>query len=141
MVYVPVKRNSVFDDLIDDVFGLPGFTSSGNNLMKTDIREKDGMYLLDIDLPGFTKEDIKISLYNGNLTVTAEHHKNEEEKNAEGRIIRQERYMGSCSRSWYVGEAIKDSDIKAAFENGILTLEVPTEKKKEAEEKRYIEIR
>ncbi len=140
MVYVPVKRNSVFDDLIDDVFSMPGFTNSGNNLMKTDIREKDGMYVLDIDLPGFSKEDIKISLYNGNLTVTAEHHKKEEEKNAEGRIIRQERYMGSCSRSWYVGEAIKDSDIKAGFENGILTLEVPTEKKKEAEEKKYIEI-
>ncbi len=135
MVYIPVKRNSVFDDLIDDVFGTPGF-NAGNSLMKTDIREKDGMYLLDIDLPGFRKEDIRISLYNGNLTVTAEHNKSEEEKNAEGRIIRQERYMGSCSRSWYVGEAIKDSDIKAAFENGILTLEVPTEKKKEAEEKR-----
>ena len=140
MVYIPVKRNSVFDDLIDDVFGTPGF-NAGNSLMKTDIREKDGMYLLDIDLPGFRKEDIRISLYNGNLTVTAEHNKSEEEKNAEGRIIRQERYMGSCSRSWYVGEAIKDGDIKAAFENGILTLEVPTEKKKEAEEKKYIEIR
>lgn len=139
MVYVPVKRSSVFDDLIDDVFGMPVFSNSGN-LMKTDIREKDGMYMLDIDLPGFRKDDIKISLYNGNLTVTAEHHKSDEEKNAEGRIVRQERYMGSCSRSWYVGEAIKDSDIKAEFRDGILTLEIPSEKKKEADEKKYIEI-
>ena len=139
MVYVPVKRSSVFDDLIDDVFGMPAFSNSGN-LMKTDIREKDGMYMLDIDLPGFRKDDIKISLYNGNLTVTAEHHKSDEEKNAEGRIVRQERYMGSCSRSWYVGEAIKDSDIKAEFRDGILTLEIPSEKKKEADEKKYIEI-
>ena len=138
MVYIPVKRNSVFDDLIDDVFGAPTFSGSG--LMKTDIREKDGMYLMDIDLPGFKKEDIKISLYNGNLTVTAEHTKSDEEKNAEGRIIRQERYMGSCSRSWYVGDAIKESDIKAVFADGILTVEVPTEKKKEAEEKKYISI-
>ena len=140
MVYVPVKRNSVFDDLIDDVFGMLGFSGVNTGLMKTDIREKDGMYLLDIDLPGFRKEDIKISLYNGNLTVTAEHHKSEEEKNAEGRIVRQERYMGSCSRSWYVGEAIKDTDIKAEFTNGILTLSVPTQQKKEAEEKKFIEI-
>ena len=139
MVYIPVKRNSVFDDMIDDVFGAPGF-NAGNSLMKTDIREKDGMFYLDIDLPGFRKEDIKISLYNGTLTVTAEHHKSEDEKNAEGRIIRQERYMGSCSRSWYVGEAIRDTDIKAGFRDGILTLEVPTEKKKEETEKKFIEI-
>ncbi len=141
MVYVPVKRNSVFDDLIDDVFGMPGFTSGTGALMKTDIREKDGNYLLDIDLPGFKKEDISISLYNGNLTVSAEHHKSEEEKNAEGRIIRQERYMGSCSRSWYVGDGIRESDVHASFNDGILTLSVPTPEKKEAEEKKYIEIR
>jgi len=139
MVYIPVKRNSVFDDLIDDVFGAPGFNGSGS-LMRTDIREKDGMYMLDIDLPGFKKEDIKISLYNGNLTVTAEHTKSDEEKNAEGRIIRQERYMGSCSRSWYVGEAIHDTDIKAEFKDGILTLELPSEKKKEEIEKKFISI-
>ena len=140
MVYMPVKKNNVFDDLIDDVFGIPGFTSGTGTLMKTDIREKDGNYLLDIDLPGFKKEDIKISLYNGNLTVSAEHHKSEEEKNAEGHIIRQERYMGSCSRSWYVGDGIRDTDVHAAFNNGILTLTVPTQEKKEAEEKKFIEI-
>ncbi|MBR2795143.1 MAG: Hsp20 family protein, partial [Solobacterium sp.] len=80
------------------------------------------------------------SLYNGNLTVSAEHHKSEEETNAEGRIIRQERYMGSCSRSWYVGDGIRDTDVRAAFNNGILTLTVPTPEKKEAEEKKFIEI-
>ncbi len=140
MVYVPEKRNSVFEDLIDDVFGMPGYTNASGALMKTDIREKDGNYLLDIDLPGFKKEEIKISLYNGNLTVSAEHSINDEEKNAEGRIIRQERYMGSCSRSWYVGDTIKENDVKASFNNGILTLEVPSQQKKEAEEKKYISI-
>ena len=139
MVYIPVKRNSVFDDLIDDVFGTPGF-NAGNSLMKTDIREKDGMYVFDIDLPGFRKEDIRISLYNGNLTVTAEHHKTDEEKSAEGQIIRQERYMGSCTRSWYVGETIKDSDVKASFHDGILSLELPTQKKKEETDKKFIQI-
>lgn len=139
MSNVPQKRNSVFDDLMENVFA-PFDMPSMNSLMKTDIRKKDGKYLLDIDLPGYRKEEIRIALYNGTLTISAEHHDTDEEKDAKGNILRQERYRGACSRSYYVGEGIKDSDVHASYENGILTIEVPTEEKKEQEEKKYIDI-
>ncbi|MCR5230280.1 MAG: Hsp20/alpha crystallin family protein [Solobacterium sp.] len=140
MRFYPERRN-VFDDLIDDVFGTPGYSTAGSgNLMKTDIREKDGMYMIDIELPGYKKEDVKLSLYNGSLTVSAEHHETSDEKDAKGNIIRQERYSGSCSRTWYVGTAVRQEDIKASYKDGILTVEVPSEKKKEAEEKKFIDI-
>ncbi|MDO4193766.1 MAG: Hsp20/alpha crystallin family protein [Erysipelotrichaceae bacterium] len=129
-------RNDLFDSFFDDMF--PTFNTA--SVMRTDIREKDGNYLLDIDLPGYKKEDIKISLYNGNLTIQAEHNDSKEEKDAKGNVIRQERYSGTCSRTFYVGENIRESDIHAGYENGILTLQIPTEQKKEAEEKKYINI-
>ncbi|MCR5447790.1 MAG: Hsp20/alpha crystallin family protein [Erysipelotrichaceae bacterium] len=129
-------RNDLFDSFFDDMF--PTFNTA--SVMRTDIREKDGNYLLDIDLPGYKKEDIKISLYNGNLTIQAEHNDSKEEKDAKGNVIRQERYSGTCSRTFYVGESIRESDIHAGYENGILTLQIPTEQKKEAEEKKYINI-
>lgn len=129
----------MFDDMLEDVFGGNGFHSM-NSIMKTDIREKDGIYMLDVDLPGYKKEDIQISLYNGTLTIHAEHHETEEEKDEKGNLIRQERYRGSCSRSFYVGDAIKESDVQASFHDGILTLSIPTAEKKEAEEKKYIDI-
>ena len=129
-------RNDLFDSFFDDM--LPTFNTAA--VMRTDIREKDGNYLLDIDLPGYKKEDIKISLYNGNLTIQAEHNDSKEEKDAKGNVIRQERYSGTCSRTFYVGESIRESDIRAGYENGILTLQIPTEQKKEAEEKKYIDI-
>ena len=129
-------RNDLFDSFFDDMF--PTFNTA--SVMRTDIREKDGNYLLDIDLPGYKKEDIKISLYNGNLTIQAEHNDSKEEKDAKGNVIRQERYSGTCSRTFYVGESIRESDIHAAYENGILTLQIPTEQKKETEEKKYINI-
>ena len=135
MRFAPTKREN---DWFDDMFSTFGGMSAG--LMKTDIREKDGRYLLDVDLPGFKKEDIKISLYNGTLTVSAEHNENNDEKDAKGSLIRQERYSGSCTRSWYVGEGISESDIKAAFNNGTLTLEIPTVEKKAETETKYIDI-
>ena len=110
------------------------------DLMKTDVHEKDGLYTLDIDLPGFRKEDIKISLENGNLTVSAEHHDSKEDKDAKGSIIRQERYFGSASRSWYVGDQVKKEDIHASFKDGILTVTLPSEEKKTEEETKYIDI-
>lgn len=136
MRFVPARNNDLFDSFFDDMF--PTFNTA--TVMRTDIREKDGNYLLDIDLPGYKKEDIKISLYNGNLTIQAEHNDTKEEKDAKGNVIRQERYSGTCSRTFYVGESIRESDIHAAYENGILTLQIPTEQKKEAEEKKYINI-
>ena len=138
MRYVPARRNSLFDDIFDDIF--PNVTTSANTLMRTDIREKDGRYLLDIDLPGYKKEDIKISIYNGNLTISAEHHESDEEKDAKGNFLRKERYSGSCSRTFYVGDAIRQEDITASFKDGILTVDFPTEVKKEETEKKYIDI-
>ena len=140
MRYFPERRNSMFHDMFESMFSGPSMLG-GNALMKTDIREKDGKYFLDIDLPGYKKEDIQITLYNGNLTVHAEHHTTDEEKDEKGNIIRQERFSGSCSRSFYVGDTIKETDIQAGFKDGILTLEIPTAEKKEAEGKKYIDIR
>lgn len=136
MSYIP-ERKDLFDTMWDNAFG-SSFRNDG--LMKTDIRKKDGNYLLDIDLPGYKKEDIKISLYNGNLTVSANHKETEEEKDAKGSLLRQERFMGSCTRTFYVGNAVRDTDVHAAFENGVLTLTVPSAEKKEAEEKKFIDI-
>lgn len=135
MRYVP-ERKGLFDEFFDDTFG--GF--SRNGLMRTDIRKKDGNYMLDVELPGYKKEDIKISLFNGNLTISAEHHESSEEKDAKGSVLRQERYYGSTSRTFYVGDTIKDTDIRASYTDGVLTVTVPTAEKKEAEEKKFIDI-
>lgn len=129
------ERKSIFDDLFDDAFAY-----SRNGLMRTDVRKKDGYYMLDVELPGYKKEDIKISLFNGNLTISAEHHETEEEKDNKGAVVRQERYYGNCSRTFYVGDAVRQTDVHAAYNNGILTVTVPTAEKKEAEEKKFIDI-
>lgn len=129
------ERKSIFDDLFDDAFAY-----SRNGLMRTDVRKKDGYYMLDVELPGYKKEDIKISLFNGNLTISAEHHETEEEKDNKGSVVRQERYYGNCSRTFYVGDTVRQTDVHAAYNNGILTVTVPTAEKKEAEEKKFINI-
>ncbi|GLB30874.1 molecular chaperone Hsp20 [Lacrimispora amygdalina] len=108
--------------------------------MKTDVKEVDNGYELDIDLPGFQKDDIKARLTDGYLTITASKGENKEEKDKEGRYIRRERYSGSMSRSFYVGNAVKEEDIRARFENGILKLSVPKNKKTEIEQNNYISI-
>lgn len=136
MRYLANKNSNVLDDLWDNVF--TGFNT--NRLMKTDVHEKDGKYIMDIDLPGYKKDDVKISLYNGNLTISAEKNESNEEKDAKGNLIRQERYSGSCLRSFYVGDSIRDNDIQASFKDGILTITVPTEEHKEETEKKYIDI-
>ena len=136
MRYLANKNSNVLDELWDNVF--TGFNT--NRLMKTDVHEKDGKYIMDIDLPGYKKDDVKISLYNGNLTISAEKNESNEEKDAKGNLIRQERYSGSCSRSFYVGDSIRDNDIQASFKDGILTITVPTEEHKEETEKKYIDI-
>ena len=138
MKYSVARNNDLFDDIFDSMFRAPVY--GGQSLMKTDVREKDGKYVLDIEIPGYRKEDVKISLFNGNLTVTAENNRSNEEKDAQGRIVRQERYSGSCTRTFYVGDAIRETDVHATFNNGILQIEIPTEKKKEEEDKKFIEI-
>ena len=124
---------SIFgENLFDDWMRFPFRNFNTNSLMKTDIRETDGSFELDIDMPGFNKEDLKAELKEGYLTISASTNKDNGEKDENGRYIRRERYVGSCSRSFYVGEDIKQDDIKAKFENGILKISVP---KKEAQPK------
>lgn len=136
MVYEPMRRNGMFSDMFDDMFTAP--TSYG--VMSTDIHKKDGDYILDIELPGYKKEDIKIALEKGTLSISAHKSETQEEKDAKGNLIRQERYTGETSRSFYVGDGIKDSDVKASYKDGILTISVPSEEKKQVEEKKYIGI-
>lgn len=130
-------------DFFDDMFNFKDLETfwgrKENNFMKTDIKEKDGKYILEIDVPGYDKDNIKIELENGYLMVTAENNKSSEQ-NKEG-YIHQERFFGTCSRSYYVGENVEQEDIKASFKNGILLLSFPKEEQKKIQEKRYIPIR
>lgn len=127
-------------DLFDDFFGEPMFKVSENKIMKTDIREKDGKYLIDIDLPGFEKKDIKIDVTDGYLTINAK--MNEDKIDDEkGKYVRRERYFGECSRSFYVGDDVSEDDIKASFKNGILNIEIPkVDEQEKVSSKKYIEI-
>ena len=111
----------------------------GKNVMKTDIQETDKNYILEMDLPGFSKDEVKVSLENGYLTISAAKGLNKDEKEKKnGRYIRRERYAGACQRSFYVGESVSQEDINAEFKHGILKLSIP--KKEPVEEKKYITI-
>ena len=133
MMLVPRRNNF---DLFDDFFGDDNFfPRKERSLMKTDIREKKDKYIVEVDLPGFDKENIKLSLNNGYLDINAK--VNKEEKNEkEERYVRKERFYGECSRSFYVGENITEEDINAEFKNGILKIDIP--KKEEQEHKKEI---
>ncbi|MBR4183304.1 MAG: Hsp20/alpha crystallin family protein [Lachnospiraceae bacterium] len=138
---------AIFDDRLmtnwlDDLFGKP--ISAMNrmaNPMRTDIVEKDGNYVMTIDMPGFKKEDIKAELKDGILTVSAGSDEVKEEKDETGKVIYSERHTGKYSRSYGVGKHLTEADIKASYENGVLTLEFPTEASKPEEPKRMIAIR
>ena len=115
--------NSMFDDEFTKNY-LSGKNSE--RLLRTDIKENDNSYELHMDLPGYKKEDIKARLEQGYLTITAEKNEEKEEKSEEnGKYIRRERYCGSCSRSFYVGDHVKQEDMKAKFEDGILKITFP----------------
>ena len=138
MMMIP-RRNHEFD-LLGEMFRDPFSTEGESKVMKTDIKEKKDKYIIDIDLPGYEKENIKLEVEDGYLTVHATINNDKEEKE-EGKYVRKERYMGSCSRSFYVGEDVKSEDIKASFKNGILKIEVPKKEEKEKlPEKKYIPI-
>ena len=133
------RRNGNGLDFWDEVLPDSFFTEKETKIMKTDLKEKDGKYLLEIDVPGYDKEDIKIELHDGYLTVSAE--KNEEKEDKHAKYLKRERFTGMCSRSYYVGENVTENEIKAKFKNGTLTIEIPKkEEKKELPEKKYIPI-
>lgn len=123
---------NLFDEFFNDPFAMmapqgrnPLYGKHAKNLMKTDVRETESSYELDIDLPGFKKDEISIELKNGCLSIQAAKGLDKEETNKEGKYIRQERYAGSCSRSFYVGTEVNPADVTAKFENGILYISVP----------------
>ena len=137
---------NLFDDFFTDPFGMmvmpqrhdPLYGKHSKNLMKTDVRETADSYELDIDLPGFKKEDVKLDLDNGYLTISAQRNEELDDKDNEGRYIRQERATGSCARSFYVGKELEPKDISAKFENGILTLHLPKAEAKKLEPKQTL---
>ena len=111
------------------------------NVMSTDVKEVENGYELEMDLPGFKKDEIKASVENGYLTISAARGLDEDEKDKKsGKYIRRERYAGACERSFYVGEGISQDDIKASFQHGILKLFIPKEPEKSVEEKKYVAI-
>ena len=138
MMMIP-RRNHF--DLFDEMFRDPFFEGSESKVMKTDIKEKKDKYLIDIDLPGYEKEDIKMEISDGYLTVHASVNKEVDDEKEKGKYVRKERYVGECSRSFYIGENVSEDEIKAKFKNGTLTIEVPKkDDKKELQEKKYIPI-
>ncbi|MGN0140589.1 MAG: Hsp20/alpha crystallin family protein [Roseburia sp.] len=142
MLMPSIFGENLFDEFFDDfVRPVKSNTTAIPAVMRTDVRENATGYELDIDLPGYKKEDVQAQLKDGYLTITATAKTNNEEKDDAGKYIRRERYYGTCSRSFYVGEDIKQEDIKAKFEDGILKIGVPKKEAKPAvEENKYITI-
>ena len=139
MLMPSIFNDNLFDDFFD--FNYPTFRYDTTELMKTDIKETDNGYEVTMNLPGAKKEDVKAELKDGYLTIQASSNTSKDEKDNDGRYIRRERYAGTCSRSFYVGDAVTQEDIKAKFENGTLTLDIPKKDAKPAvEQKKYISI-
>ena len=134
------ERFNFNNNLFDDFFTDPVFNMTTTNRMSTDIKEKDNGYELAMEVPGFDKEDLKLDLEDGYLTVSAEHNKTNEEKDNEGHIIRQERCYGNTKRSFYVGDAVTKEDIQAKYDKGVLNIFVPKKEVKKIEDKQLIEI-
>ena len=129
---------NLFDDFFDDDFMRfpvwggrnPLYGKHAKNLMKTDVRETENTYEVDIDLPGFKKDEIEVELKDGYLTIQASKGLDKDQKDQDGKYIRQERYAGACSRSFYVGEMEPDQ-VSAKYEDGILKISLPKQEKKE----------
>lgn len=149
MLYPSLFGENLFDDFMD--FSFPTFRGLEDvdrklygkhapRLMKTDVHEKDEQYEIDIDLPGFKKDEITLTLEKGTLTVAASKGLNKDEKNDKGRVIRQERYAGSMQRSFFVGRNVTEEEIKAKFEDGVLKLTVPKKEAAKVPEKKTIMI-
>ena len=151
-----IFREDLFDEFFDDFFDFPViddremkkaqkklYGHHAANMMKTDVKEQEDRYEVDIDLPGFKKEELSLELKNGYLLISATKGLDKEEKEEKtGKFVRRERYAGSMSRSFYVGEDIKQEDIHAKYESGVLRLSIPKpeERKAQIEDKKYIAI-
>ena len=149
-MFPALMNDTMFSDLFDDPF-FEGWRNMDRaaacdpnmsaGMMSADVRETDKGYMVDIDMPGFKKDDISLDLQNGYLTVSAHRNSSHEDKDDNGRWLRRERYAGSCSRSFYVGEDVKDSDIHASYKDGTLCLETPKpEAQQQVETKHQIAI-
>ena len=138
---------NLFDEFFDDNFGMfpmwngrnPLYGKRAKNLMKTDVRETENTYEVDVDLPGFKKDEISVDLKDGYLTISAAKGLDKDESDKKGKYIRQERYAGACSRSFYVGD-VQPEDVSAKYEDGILKLSMPKQAKKELPKRSTIAI-
>lgn len=148
--YLPTIFGENLMDVFDD-FDRNFFRNFGNmdralygkhaqNMMKTDVKETDEGYEVDIDLPGFKKDEIQLELNNGYLTISTQKALEKDEKNKKGRMLRQERYAGMMQRSFYVGEHITEEDVKASYESGVLHLVIPKKDAPKMPEKKVIQI-
>ena len=145
MLMPSIFGEDLFDEFFNDfarpVRGTVRYNNPSNNVMRTDVKEHKDSYELVIELPGYKKENVKAELKEGYLTITAATNTANDQKDENGKYIRRERYAGSCSRSFFVGKDIKQTDIKARFEDGILTLMVPKlEARPQVEENHFITI-
>lgn len=141
MLFPSVFRESLFDDFFDSPRRERYFDQNMSDLMRTDVKDTEDAYELTMNLPGIKKEDVKAELKDGYLTINAVSNSQKEDKDSEGRYIRQERFSGACSRSFFVGKDVKQEDIKAMFEDGTLKLTIPKSKKEIEENNRnYIQI-
>ena len=143
-----IFRDYLFDDLFDfDDFDKefnrmmrPLYGKHAQNMMKTDVRETDNSYELDIDLPGFKKDEIKVELDNGYLSISAAKGLDKDEEKKDGKYIRRERYAGAMNRTFYVGDNLTQQDIQAKFEDGILKISVPKKDVQQIKQNKYIAI-
>ncbi len=148
MLMPSIFRDNLFDDWMDDFSWMRDFGNVDRKLygkhagreMLTDVRDHEDHYEVEIDLPGFKKDQIQIELHDGTLTITAQKGLEQNDKNSEGKYVRQERYSGMMSRSFYVGENMTEEDIKAKFEDGVLKLNIPKKEEKKLPEKKTIMI-
>ncbi|WP_455951444.1 Hsp20/alpha crystallin family protein [Eubacterium sp.] len=148
MMMPSIFGENLFDDFMND-FSFPAFADvdkelygkHAKNLMKTDVKDTEDGYEVDIDLPGFKKDEIKVKLEDGVLTINAAKGLDKDEKDKKGKYVRRERYAGSLSRSFFVGKHVTAEDVHPKYENGILSFKVPKENQKPIEEKdKYIAI-
>ena len=146
MLLPSIFGENLFDDWMDFSFPeIPDvdktlYGKHAKNMMKTDVKETEKGYEVAVDLPGFKKDEIQIELKDGYLTVSAEKGLDKDEEDKKGKYIRKERYAGALSRTFYLGEEIREEEIKAKFENGILSVSIPKEEEKKVEGPKHISI-